>query len=252
MVIVNIVSWNVNGLRAVMKKNFMAVMAELNPDIIGLQEIKMRPEQADFTFPGYYVYWNSAERAGYSGTLVLTKQKPHAVTKGFNGNDQEGRIITLDYGDYYVVNVYTPNASEGLKRLDYRLEHERSMRQYLLGLDAKKPVIFIGDMNVAHHPIDLKNPERNRNNAGFTDDEREAFTKLLNQGFVDVFRSYNPEEIQYSWWSYRYGARKRNAGWRLDYTVVSERLLPRVKDVSIHDDILGSDHCPVSITLDFS
>lgn len=244
-----LVSWNVNGLRAALGKGFLASMESLNPDIICLQETKMRPEQADFTLDGYHRFWNSADKAGYSGTAIFTRTAPLNVTYDF-GEDihrHEGRIITAEYADFYLVCCYTPNSQDGLKRLDYRLEWEAALREYLMELDAVKPVIYCGDLNVAATEMDIKNPKANERSAGFTIEERTALKTLLGSGFADTFRRLHPDKVEYSWWSYRFKARERNAGWRIDYFLVSERLLPRVAAAEIHGEIFGSDHCPVLI-----
>ncbi len=246
------ISWNVNGLRAVVGKNFSEVFAQLDADFFCLQETKMQAGQLDLNFPGYQSYWNYAEKKGYSGTAVFTKHTPVNVTYGIGieEHDQEGRVITLEMEDHFLVCVYTPNSQDGLKRLDYRMTWEDDFRQYLLALDKKKPVVVCGDMNVAHEEIDLKNPKTNHMNAGFTDEEREKMTVLLNSGFIDTFRHFYPDaKDRYSWWSYRFHAREKNVGWRIDYFLVSERLASRLKSAEIHDNIMGSDHCPVSITL---
>ena len=245
------ISWNVNGLRACEGKGFRDVFRQLDADFFCLQETKMQPDQLDIQFEGYDSYWNSAEKKGYSGTAVFTKYKPLNVTYGIgiDLHDHEGRVITLEMEDFFLVCCYTPNSQDGLKRLDYRMVWEEAFRKYLKELDAAKPVILCGDLNVAHEEIDLKNPKSNRRNAGFTDEEREQFTNLLNSGFTDTFRWKYPEQITYSWWSYRFQARQKNAGWRIDYFVVSDRLRPRVLDAVIHTDILGSDHCPVELVL---
>ena len=246
------ISWNVNGLRAVVGKNFKETFEQLDADAVCLQETKMQAGQLDLSCPGYESYWNYAEKKGYSGTAVFTRQKPLAVTYGMGiaEHDNEGRIITLEMADHYLVCVYTPNSQDGLRRLDYRMQWEDAFRQYLLSLDSKKPVVVCGDMNVAHKEIDLKNPAANHKNAGFTDEEREKMTVLLQSGFVDTFRHFHPDATdRYSWWSYRFHAREKNVGWRIDYFLVSERLLPRLKSADICDDIMGSDHCPVSLEL---
>ena len=246
------VSWNVNGLRAVVGKNFKEVFAQLDADFFCLQETKMQAGQLDLSFPGYTSYWNYAEKKGYSGTAVFTRHTPLAVTYGLGieEHDHEGRVITLEMDDHYLVCVYTPNSQDGLLRLDYRMKWEDAFRQYLLALDEKKPVIVCGDMNVAHKEIDLKNPATNHRNAGFTDEEREKMTLLLGCGFVDSFRYFNPDATErYSWWSYRFHAREKNVGWRIDYFLVSERLVPQLKSADIYADIMGSDHCPVLLEL---
>ena len=246
------ISWNVNGLRACLKKGFMESFRQLDADIFALQETKMQPDQAILDLPGYRQYWNSAEKKGYSGTAVFTRLEPMAVTYGLGieEHDHEGRVITLEFADYYFVTVYTPNSKRELERLDYRMVWEDAFRAYLLALDAKKPVIVCGDLNVAHKEIDLKNPKTNRRNAGFTDEEREKFTELLAAGFTDTFRALYPDkEGIYTWWSYLRKARETNAGWRIDYFVISERLQGSLKDATIHNEIFGSDHCPVGLEL---
>ena len=245
------ISWNVNGLRACLKKGFMESFRQLDADIFALQETKMQPDQAILELPGYRQYWNSAEKKGYSGTAVFTRHEPMAVTYGLGleEHDHEGRVITLEFADYYFVTVYTPNSKRELERLAYRMEWEDAFRAYLLALDEKKPVIVCGDLNVAHKEIDLKNPKTNRRNAGFTDEEREKFTELLAAGFTDTFRALYPDkEGIYTWWSYLRKARETNAGWRIDYFVTSERLQGSIKDATIHNEIFGSDHCPVELT----
>ena len=247
------ISWNVNGLRAVVGKNFREAFAQFDADFFCLQETKMQEGQLDLSFPGYTSYWNYAEKKGYSGTAVYTRQTPVAVTygMGIEEHDHEGRVITLEMEDHYLVCVYTPNSQDGLRRLGYRMEWEDAFRNYLLTLDQKKPVIVCGDMNVAHKEIDLKNPATNHQNAGFTDEEREKMTTLLGSGFIDTFRHFYPDAInRYSWWSYRFHAREKNVGWRIDYFLVSERLASRLKSADIHDDIMGSDHCPISLVLE--
>ena len=248
-----LISWNVNGLRACITKGFFDFLNEQQPDIIGLQETKMQPEQFDGTVDGYHVYWNSAEKKGYSGTAAFVKQEPLSVTYGIElaEHNTEGRVITLEYPTFYFVTVYTPNSQDGLRRLDYRMSWENAFLAYLKALDAKKPVIVCGDLNVAHQEIDLKNPKTNRMNAGFSDEERACMTRLLENGFVDTFRHFYPDKTEaYSWWSYIGGARSRNAGWRIDYFIVSERFIDHVKDSYILSDVLGSDHCPVMIEID--
>ena len=247
-----LVTWNVNGLRACMKKGFAQSMLALEPDVICLQETKMEQGQAEVDLPGYFEYWNSAEKKGYSGTAVFTKTEPISVAYGMDveKHDHEGRLITLEYPDFYLVNCYTPNAQDGLARIDYRMEWEDDLLEYLKSLDRKKPVVYCGDLNVACEEIDLKNPKTNRGNAGFSDQERSKIHRLLESGFSDAFRKLYPDRTgAYSWWSYRFNARANNAGWRIDYFVVSDRLMSRVEDVVIHSDIVGSDHCPVSIQL---
>ncbi|MBQ9614932.1 MAG: exodeoxyribonuclease III [Selenomonadaceae bacterium] len=247
------VSWNVNGLRACLKKGFMESFHRLDADIVGLQETKMQPGQAILELNGYRQYWNSAEKKGYSGTAVFSRVEPMAVTYGIGveEHDHEGRVITLELPEYYFVTVYTPNSKRELERLSYRMEWEDAFRAYLSGLDAKKPVIVCGDLNVAHKEIDLKNPSSNHHNAGFTDEERGKFTELLESGFVDTFRALYPDRTGiYTWWSYLRKARDTNAGWRIDYFVVSERLKERIVDATIHNEIFGSDHCPVGLEVD--
>ena len=248
-----LISWNVNGLRACITKGFFDFLDAQKPDIMGLQETKMQPEQFEGTVDGYHVFWNSAEKKGYSGTATFVKQEPLNVLYGIDipEHNSEGRVITLEYPAFYFVTVYTPNSQDGLRRLDYRMSWEDAFLAYLKALDAKKPVIVCGDLNVAHEEIDLKNPKTNRMNAGFSDQERACMTRLLENGFVDTFRYFYPDKTEaYSWWSYIGGARSRNAGWRIDYFLVSERLIGRVKDSYILPDVLGSDHCPVMIELD--
>ena len=247
------VSWNVNGLRAVVGKNFREAFAQLDADFVCLQETKMQEGQLDLSFPGYTSYWNYAEKKGYSGTAVYTRQTPVQVTygMGIEEHDREGRIITLEMEDHYLVCVYTPNSQDGLRRLDYRMQWEDDFRTYLLALDSKKPVVVCGDMNVAHQEIDLKNPATNHQNAGFTDEEREKMTALLGSGFVDTFRHFYPDATgRYSWWSYRFHAREKNVGWRIDYFLVSNRLTSRMRSADICSDVLGSDHCPVMLELE--
>lgn len=246
------ISWNVNGLRAIVQKNFLETFQELDADFFCLQETKLQAGQIDLDLPGYYQYWNYAEKKGYSGTAIFTKHQPLAVQLGIGEaiHDQEGRVITLEYPDYYVVTCYTPNSQNELKRLDYRMTWEEAFLNYLNSLKAKKGVILCGDLNVAHQNIDLKNWKTNQRNAGFTIEEREKFTQLLSNGYIDTFRYFYPEkEGIYSWWSYRFNARKNNAGWRIDYFVVSEDLKERLVDAKIHTDITGSDHCPVELDL---
>lgn len=244
-------SWNVNGLRACMNKGFEDFLKEADADVICLQETKMQREQADFVFPGYEEYWNSAEKKGYSGTAIFTKEKPLQVTYGLGleEHDKEGRVITAEFEKFYLVTVYTPNSQRELARLDYRMIWEDLFRAYLLALDAKKPVIVCGDLNVAAEEIDLKNPKTNRKNAGFTDEERAKFRELKAAGFTDTFRYLHPEEVKYSWWSYMFKAREKNAGWRIDYFVVSDRIKDMIAKAEIHNEFFGSDHCPVSIEL---
>ena len=245
------ISWNVNGLRACVGKEFEQQFKDLDADFFCLQETKMQAGQLDLSFPGYESYWNYADKKGYSGTAVYTKHKPLSVTYGIDidEHDHEGRVITLEMDDFYLVTVYTPNSQDGLRRLDYRMKWEDDFQAYLHKLDEKKPVIVCGDMNVAHQEIDLKNPKTNRKNAGFTDEEREKMTQLLSNGFIDTFRTLYPEQVTYSWWSYRFRAREKNTGWRIDYFLISERLKDRLEDAKIHTEIMGSDHCPVEIIL---
>jgi len=248
-----LISWNVNGLRAVVGKNFREVFELLGADIFCLQETKMQEGQLDLAFDGYQSYWNYAEKKGYSGTAVFTRQTPVSVTYGvgMEEHDHEGRVITLEMDTFYLVCVYTPNSQDGLRRLDYRMKWEDDFRSYLLALDSKKPVVVCGDMNVAHQEIDLKNPKTNRMNAGFTDEERNKMTMLLQCGFIDTYRHFYPEqEGVYSWWSYRFKAREKNTGWRIDYFLVSKRLAPQLKSASIHTEIFGSDHCPVELVIE--
>ena len=247
----NLISWNVNGLRACVGKNFKEAFTALDADFFCLQETKMQAGQLEIDFPGYRSYWNYADKKGYSGTAIFTRHEPLAVTYGIgiDEHDHEGRVITLEMPDFYLVTVYTPNSQDGLRRLDYRMQWEDDFQAYLQRLDSQKPVIVCGDMNVAHEEIDLKNPKTNRHNAGFTDEEREKFSTLLYKGFLDTFRTLYPEQVTYSWWSYRFQARQKNAGWRIDYFLISERLRPRLADAKIHTDILGSDHCPVELIL---
>lgn len=247
-----LVSWNVNGLRACVEKGFMEVFKELDADIFCVQETKMQEGQLALELPGYYQYFNYAEKKGYSGTAVFCRKEPLEVLKGIGieEHDKEGRVLTLEFEDFYFVTVYTPNSQNELKRLSYRMEWEEAFLRYLKGLEQKKPVIFAGDLNVAHKEIDLKNPKTNRRNAGFTDEERNAFGRLLENGFIDTFRYFYPDKTDiYSWWSYRFRAREKNAGWRIDYFIVSECLKERLKDAAIHTEITGSDHCPVELEL---
>lgn len=245
------ISWNVNGLRACVGKNFEADFKALDADFFCLQETKMQEGQLDLTFEGYESYWNYAEKKGYSGTAIYTKHKPLSVSygMGIEKHDHEGRVITLEYEPFYLVTVYTPNSQNELKRLDYRMTWEEDFKKFLKQLDAKKPVIVCGDMNVAHEEIDIKNPKTNRRNAGFTDEEREKMTELLADGFIDTFRYKYPETVTYSWWSYRFKAREKNAGWRIDYFLVSERLKEKIEDAKIHTEVMGSDHCPVELDI---
>ena len=247
-----LISWNVNGLRACIGKGFLDFVNFIDADVICLQETKLQPHQIELDLPQYHIYWNSADKKGYSGTAVFTKQEPLSVTYDF-GEDihrHEGRVITCEYPDFYLVCCYTPNSQDELRRLSYRMEWEDAFRAYVSGLDAKKPVVICGDLNVAHNEIDLKNPKTNRRSAGFTDEERGKFTELLGAGFVDTFRYFYPEqEGIYSWWSYRFKAREKNAGWRIDYYVVSARLQDKLMDAKIHTEVLGSDHCPVELEI---
>ena len=245
------ISWNVNGLRACVGKDFEQQFKDLDADFFCLQETKMQAGQLDLSFPGYESYWNYADKKGYSGTAIYTKHKPLNVTYGIDidEHDHEGRVITLEMDDFYLITVYTPNSQDGLRRLDYRMKWEEDFQAYLHRLDAIKPVIVCGDMNVAHQEIDLKNPKTNHKNAGFTDEEREKMTQLLSNGFIDTFRSLYPEQVTYSWWSYRFRAREKNTGWRIDYFLISERLKDRLEDAKIQTEIMGSDHCPVEIIL---
>lgn len=245
------ISWNVNGLRACVGKDFEQQFKDFNADFFCLQETKMQAGQLDLSFPGYESYWNYAEKKGYSGTAIFTKHKPLSVTYGINidEHDHEGRVITLEMDDFYLVTVYTPNSQDELRRLEYRMKWEEDFQSYLHKLDETKPVIVCGDMNVAHQEIDLKNPKTNRRNAGFTDEEREKMTELLNNGFIDTFRTLYPEQVTYSWWSYRFRAREKNTGWRIDYFLISERLRDRLIDAKIHTETMGSDHCPIEIDL---
>ena len=246
-----LISWNVNGLRACVGKDFEQQFKDFNADFFCLQETKMQAGQLDLSFPGYESYWNYADKKGYSGTAIFTKHKPLSVTYGINidEHDHEGRVITLEMDDFYLVTVYTPNSQDELRRLEYRMKWEDDFQSYLHKLDEIKPVIVCGDMNVAHQEIDLKNPKTNRRNAGFTDEEREKMTELLNNGFIDTFRTLYPEQVTYSWWSYRFRAREKNTGWRIDYFLISERLRDRLIDAKIHTEIMGSDHCPIEIDL---
>ena len=246
------ISWNVNGLRACEGKGFCDVFKMLDADFFCLQETKMQAGQLDLQFEGYQSFWNYADKKGYSGTAVFTRHQPLSVSYGIDvdEHDHEGRVITLEMDDFFLVTVYTPNSQDGLRRLDYRMKWEDDFLSYLKRLDQKKPVVFCGDLNVAHNEIDLKNPKTNRRNAGFTDEERAKFTTLLENGFTDTFRFFYPDQADiYSWWSYRFRAREKNAGWRIDYFVVSDRLQERLDDAKIHTEIMGSDHCPVELTL---
>lgn len=248
-----LISWNVNGLRACLGKNFMEFFDYVDADIFCLQETKIQEGQVDWNKEGYYAYWNYAEKKGYSGTAIFSKEKPLNVTYGIGieEHDKEGRVITLEFDNYYMVTVYTPNSQNGLARLEYRMKWEDDFRNYLLNLKKNKPVIVTGDMNVAHKEIDLKNPKTNRKNAGFTDEERQKMMELLEVGFIDTFRYFYPDtEGIYSWWSYRFKAREKNAGWRIDYFLVSDDLKDKLIDAHIHTEIMGSDHCPVELTVE--
>jgi len=247
-----LISWNVNGLRACVGKGFADIFEQFNADFFCLQETKMQAGQLDLQFLGYQSYWNYADKKGYSGTAIYTRHTPISVAYGIgiDEHDHEGRVITLEMADFYLVCCYTPNSQDGLKRLEYRMKWEDDFRAYLLRLDAQKPVILCGDLNVAHEEIDLKNPKTNHQSAGFTDDERQKMTQLLDSGFTDSFRFKYPEEVQYSWWSYRFQARAKNVGWRIDYFIISNRLQNRLQDAKIHTEVMGSDHCPVEITID--
>lgn len=249
-----LISWNVNGIRACCDKGFREAFKSLDADFFCLQETKMQEGQLDLAFDGYTSYWNYAEKKGYSGTAIFTRHQPLSVSYGLDieHHNKEGRVITLEMDNFYLVTVYTPNSQDGLKRLDYRMTWEDDFRNYLLELDKKKPVIVCGDLNVAHKEIDLKNPKTNRMNAGFTDQEREKFQLLLDSGFIDTFRFFYPDmESIYSWWSYRFKAREKNAGWRIDYFLASKRLADKLTGAKIHTEIYGSDHCPVEVTIDF-
>ncbi len=246
------ISWNVNGFRACLNKGFEEFFKEIDADFFCIQETKMQPGQAEFETPEYHQYWYSAEKKGYSGTAIFAKKEPLSVNYGLgiDEHDHEGRAITLEYENFYLLCVYTPNAQRELARLSYRMEWEDALREYMKALDSKKPVIYCGDLNVAHEEIDLKNPKTNHFSAGFSDEERGKFTQLLEAGFTDTFRNLHPDKVQYSWWSYMYGARAKNVGWRIDYFVVSNRISNKVKDSFILNEIMGSDHCPVGIEID--
>ena len=247
-----LISWNVNGIRAAMKKGFLDFASEIDADILCVQETKMQEGQAEVPLEGYHQYWCSADKKGYSGTAVFTKIEPLSVIYGIgiDEHDHEGRVITCEYDEFYLVNVYVPNAQDSLRRLDYRMKWEDDFRNYLKSLEETKPVITCGDFNVAHQEIDLKNPKSNRGNAGFSDEERGKFSELLDAGFTDTFRALHPDvEGAYSWWSYRFNARKNNAGWRIDYFLVSDELAPRIETASIYSEVMGSDHCPVMLEL---
>lgn len=250
---IKLISWNVNGLRACLNKDFEKSFAGLDADVFCLQEIKLKEGQTDYAPDGYYCFWNYAQKPGYSGTAMFTKQKPINVTYGIGmeKHDSEGRVITAEFDEFYLITCYTPNSQNELARLGYRMEWEDDFRDYIIGLDKNKPIVLCGDLNVAHNEIDLKNPKTNRKNAGFTDEEREKMTRLLDSGFVDTFRFLHPDtEGEYSWWSYRFKAREKNAGWRIDYFIVSERLKDAVSKAEIHQEIFGSDHCPIELVLE--
>ena len=250
---IKLISWNVNGLRACLNKDFEKSFAGLDADVFCLQEIKLKEGQTDYAPDGYYCFWNYAQKPGYSGTAMFTKQKPINVTYGIGmeKHDSEGRVITAEFDEFYLITCYTPNSQNELARLGYRMEWEDDFRDYLVGLDKNKPIVLCGDLNVTHNEIDLKNPKTNRKNAGFTDEEREKMTRLLDSGFVDTFRFLHPDtEGEYSWWSYRFKAREKNAGWRIDYFIVSERLKDAVSKAEIHQEIFGSDHCPIELVLE--
>lgn len=246
------VSWNVNGIRACVQKGFEDSFKKLDADIFCIQESKMQEGQLDLKTDGYFQFWNYAEKKGYSGTAIFTREKPLSVTygMGIERHDSEGRLITLEFEKYYFITCYTPNAQDSLKRIDYRMDWEDSFREYVCALDRIKPVIFCGDLNVAHNEIDLKNPKTNRGNPGFSDEERGKFSLLLSSGFCDTFRYLYPEKVTYSWWSYRFHSREKNSGWRIDYFIVSDRIKGAVRDSIIHTDIFGSDHCPVELDID--
>ena len=253
MTVMKFISWNVNGLRAALNKGFNDIFSDIDADFFCLQETKLQEGQTDFAPDGYSSYWNYAEKKGYSGVAIFSRHTPLSVTKGIGipGHDNEGRVLTLEFAQFYLVTVYTPNSQDGLRRLDYRGEWDEAFRAYVMSLDKAKPVIICGDLNVAHKEIDLKNPKTNRKNPGFTDAERNAFTRLLDSGFVDTFRHFFPDTADaYTWWSYRFRAREKNAGWRIDYFLISSRLLPELKSARILNYITGSDHCPVEIIID--
>lgn len=243
------ISWNVNGIRAAVKKGFEDFFKEADADIFAIQETKAQPEQIALDFPDYHMYANSAVKKGYSGTAVFTKKEPLNVTYGIGKeeHDQEGRVITCEFEDFYFVTCYTPNSQTELARLDYRMQWEKDFLAYLDALDEKNPVVLCGDLNVAHHEIDLKNPQSNHKNAGFSDEERSAMTHLLSHGYIDTYRYFYPDKVEYSWWSYRFKSRERNAGWRIDYFIVSKRFIEHCRDAKIYTDVMGSDHCPVSL-----
>ena len=246
-----LISWNVNGLRACVQKGFLDIFKELDADMFCIQESKLQEGQISLELEGYHQYWNYAIKKGYSGTAIFTRREPMSVAYGIGieEHDQEGRVITLEFAEFYLVTVYTPNSQSELARLDYRMRWEDAFLSYLKGLEEKKPIVFCGDLNVAHKEIDLKNPKTNRKNAGFTDEERGKFNALLDAGFVDSWRMLNPDTVKYSWWSYRFKARERNAGWRIDYFIVSESMKDRISGAEIHNEIFGSDHCPVELDL---
>ena len=247
-----LISWNVNGLRAIMGKNFMEFFKEIDADCFCLQETKLQEGQIEMDLPGYHQYWCYADKKGYSGTANITKKEPLSVRYGIgiDEHDHEGRVITLEFEDFYLITVYVPNSQDELRRLDYRMKWEDDFKAYLKELEKTKPVIFCGDLNVAHKEIDLKNPKTNRRNAGFTDEERGKMSALLDDGFIDTFRYFYPEEVVYSWWSYRFRAREKNTGWRIDYFICSEALKDRLKDAKIHTEVMGSDHCPVELDIE--
>jgi len=247
-----LISWNVNGLRAIMGKNFMEFFNEIDADCFCLQETKLQEGQIEMDLPGYHQYWNYADKKGYSGTAIFTKKEPVSVRYGIgiDEHDHEGRVITLEFEDFYLITVYVPNSQDELRRLDYRMKWEDDFKAYLKELEKTKPVVFCGDLNVAHKEIDLKNPKTNRRNAGFTDEERGKMSALLDDGFIDTFRYFYPEEVVYSWWSYRFRAREKNTGWRIDYFICSESLKDRLKDAKIYTEVMGSDHCPVELDIE--
>ena len=248
-----LISWNVNGLRACVQKGFLEYFNEADADVFCVQETKLQEGQIDFAPEGYHCYWNYAEKKGYSGVAMFTKDEPISVAYGMGvpEHDTEGRLITAEFEDYYLIACYTPNSQNELKRLDYRIEWEKALREYMTGLEEKKPVIICGDLNVAHKEIDLKNPKTNRKNAGFTDEERAEMTNLLDSGYIDTYRHFYPDaEGEYSWWSYRFRAREKNAGWRIDYFIASDKLKDRLKSAAIHQEVFGSDHCPVELVID--
>lgn len=251
---IRLVSWNVNGFRAILGKGFDDIFQSMDADVFCLQEVKLSAGQVDKEYDGYQALWHYAEKKGYSGTAVFTRVAPLSVRRGFSDDadvvDNEGRVLTVEFQDFFLVNVYVPNSQSELARLPYRMRWDAALRKHLMQLDAVKPVVMCGDLNVAHNEIDLRNPKTNHQNPGFTDDERDSFSTLLQAGFADTFRVLHPEAQRYSWWSYRYGARAKNIGWRIDYFVVSQRLMSNVSVAEIHEDIIGSDHCPVSLSLD--